>query len=145
MEIIQADTENLDDLSQLFDQYRIFYAQKSDVENAKAFLEKRITQNESVIFIAIQNGEYVAFTQLYPSFSSVSMSKIWILNDLFVIENYRKQGVAEQLIKHVINYCKTTGRKKVALSTAYDNVTAQKLYHKIGFSKDDYFNYEITV
>jgi ribosomal protein S18 acetylase RimI-like enzyme len=145
MQIIQANIKDVEQLAILFNQYRVFYGQKPDLKNAKLFLEERITKEESVIFIAIQNSEDVAFTQLYPSFSSVGMSKIWILNDLYVAENYRQQGIAEQLIQHVINYSKTTGRKKVALSTAYDNLTAQRLYEKIGFSKDDYFNYEIVV
>ncbi len=145
MKIIQADVEHLDNLSHLFEQYRIFYGQKSDIENVKIFLEERIIKEESVVFIALQNGECVGFTQLYPSYSSVSLCKIWILNDLYVAKNYRKLGVAQHLIEHVIEYSKNTGRKKVLLSTAYDNLTAQRLYEKIGFSKDDYFNYEITV
>ncbi len=145
MEIIQAEIKDVEKLSNLFDQYRIFYKQNSNIENAKVFLEKRILQNESVIFIAVQNGEYIGFTQLYPSFSSVGMCEIWILNDLYIEENYRKQGAAEKLINHVIQYSKITRRKKVALATAYDNLSAQRLYEKIGFSKDDYFNYEIVI
>lgn len=73
------------------------------------------------------------------------MCEIWILNDLYIEENYRKQGAAEKLINYVIQYSKITRRKKVALATAYDNLSAQKLYEKIGFSKDDYVNYEIIV
>ena len=145
MEIIEASIKDIEQVAVLFNEYRMFYEQKSDIESAKIFLEERITKGESVIFIAIENGEYVAFTQLYSSFSSVGLSKIWILNDLYVLENYRKKGIAEQLIKHVFNYSKTTERKKVTLSTAYDNFIAQKLYEKIGFSKDNSFYYEIVV
>ena len=145
MEIIEASIKDIEQVAVLFNEYRMFYKQKSDIESAKIFLEERITKGESVIFIAIENGEYVAFTQLYSSFSSVGLSKIWILNDLYVLENYRKKGIAEQLIKHVFNYSKTTERKKVTLSTAYDNFIAQKLYEKIGFSKDNSFYYEIVV
>ena len=145
MDIIEASIKDVEQVAVLFNEYRMFYAQKSDIESAKVFLEERITRSESVIFIAIENDEYVAFTQLYPSFTSVGISRIWLLNDLYVLENYRKKGIAEQLIKHVFNYGKTTERKKVLLSTDNDNFIAQKLYERIGFVRDNCFFYEKVI
>lgn len=69
------------------------------------------------------------------------MKKIWILNDLFASADYRKKGIGQLLIDHG----KETGRKKVVLSTAHDNINAQKLYEKLGFTRSDFYNYEITV
>ena len=40
----------------------------------------------------------IGFTQLYPSFSSLSLKSVWILNDLYVYEEYRKQGVGKMLL-----------------------------------------------
>ena len=145
MEIIEASIKDIEQVAVLFNEYRMFYAQKSDIESAKVFLEERITRSESVIFIAIENDEYVAFTQLYPSFTSVGISRIWLLNDLYVSENYRKKGIGEQLIQHVFNYSKTTERKKVLLSTDNDNFIAQKLYERIGFVRDNCFFYEKVI
>jgi len=85
----QASIQDIDQLALLFAEYRVFYQQSFDPEAAKQFLQERITNQESIIFIAIDDGKYAGFTQLYPSFSSVGMKKIWILNDLYVALSHR--------------------------------------------------------
>ncbi|MEO1522663.1 MAG: hypothetical protein AAFU78_18045 [Cyanobacteria bacterium J06633_2] len=85
MKIIQAHLEHLDAVSWLFDNYCVFYQQPSDLNAAKTFLRDRLQNSDSAIFVAVEDAlQIVGFTQLYPSFSSVSMERIWILNDLFV-------------------------------------------------------------
>jgi ribosomal protein S18 acetylase RimI-like enzyme len=145
MEIRQATLDDLEKLANLFSQYRVFYQQPCEPDACRKFLEERISNKESIVFVAIDNDEFVGFTQLYPSFSSVGMKRIWILNDLFVAEAHRQKGVAQALINRVIEYSKKTGRSKVVLSTAYTNINAQQLYEKTGFVKDEFFNYEFTV
>jgi len=135
----------------LFNQYRIFYNQFSDIGMAKAFIDERLQHNESVIFLAIdnENQQPVGFTQLYPKYSSARLTKNWILNDLFVDENYRKQGIGERLIKTAMNFAKTQGSAFVQLETAVDNFTAQSLYEAIGFKKqgpdNEFFLYRIDI
>lgn len=145
MTIRQATINDLNQLSILFAQYRVFYEQPFEPDQATLFLKERLSKEESTVFIAIENDQYTGFIQLYPSFSSVGMKKIWILNDLFVSADYRKKGIGQLLIDHVLAYCKETGRKKVVLSTAHDNINAQKLYEKLGFTRSDFYNYEITI
>lgn len=142
MNIRKATIDDLHALSEIFAQYRVFYRQPYEIEKAKEFLHKRLTNEDSVIFVAEENSKLTGFTQLYPSFTSVGMKEIWILNDLFVNENFRERGVAESLIKTTLNYSKTTGRKKVALSTGHTNEKAQRLYERLGFEKEDFYNYE---
>jgi ribosomal protein S18 acetylase RimI-like enzyme len=144
MTIRQATINDLNQLSVLFAQYRVFYEQPFEPDEATLFLKERLSKEESIVFIAIENDQYTGFIQLYPSFSSVGMKKIWILNDLFVSADHRKKGIGQLLINRVLAYCKATGRKKVVLSTAYDNLNAQKLYEKLGFTRSDFHNYEIT-
>ncbi len=145
MIVRQATLNDLDQLSQLFGQYRVFYGQPFEPDECRKFLGERLSKEESVIFISLDNEACTGFTQLFPSFSSVGMKKIWILNDLFVAAEHRKKGIAQDLINHVIEYSRLTGRKKVVLSTAYDNYSAQKLYEKLRFNREDFFNYEIAV
>jgi ribosomal protein S18 acetylase RimI-like enzyme len=90
-------------------------------------------------------GNYAGFAQLYPSFSSVGLKRIWILNDLFVAADDRQKGMGQALINKVIEYARETGRSKVVLSTACSNLNAQQLYEKLGFVKEDFFNYEYLV
>lgn len=90
--IRQATVEDLDTLVPLFDAYRQFYRQPSDMEGARRFLLARFENNQSVIFIAFRNGTATGFVQLYPSFSSTAMARILVLNDLFVAADARRQG-----------------------------------------------------
>ncbi|WP_144512951.1 GNAT family N-acetyltransferase [Bacillus sp. FJAT-22090] len=141
MNIHQATINDLDSLTELFDLYRQFYKQASDLEGAKKFVEERFIKKESVVFIAYDGGEAIGFTQLFPSFSSVSMQKSWVLNDLYVKETARRKGVAEQLIKKAIGLAEKTNAKGILLETGNENVNAQKLYEKIGFINDSNYYY----
>jgi len=146
--VAQATLQDLDDLVLLFDLYRVFYKQPSNLEGARAFLFERFNHAESVIFIARNqsNGLAVGFAQLYPTFSSISMQRSWVLNDLYVREECRKEGVGELLLKHVKEFAVLTKAKGIALSTAPDNVKAQSLYEKEGYVKDnEFYNYFLAI
>lgn len=79
MNIFQATMEDLEGVSNLFNLYRMFYQQESDLESAKNYIKERIENKESVIFVVKDKEKYVGFTQLYPTFSSISMKRAWIL------------------------------------------------------------------
>ena len=138
MKIIKATLNELEPLVQLFNGYRTFYLQKDDIEKATAFLKERIELKESVIFMAQSDeGEWMGFVQLYPVFSSVSMQRSWLLNDLFVHQNHRKKGIGEALINAGKELCATTPAKGLLLETGADNYPAQALYEKLGFHKEE--------
>jgi ribosomal protein S18 acetylase RimI-like enzyme len=121
----------------LFDAYRVFYQQPSDIDRADAFLQERLESGESIIYVALQDGKPVGFTQLYPTWSSVRTNKNWILNDLYVSPDHRKQGIGEALIRQAMAFAKEHGSTWVQLETAQDNHTAQGLYESMGFKKID--------
>ncbi len=140
MNITQATLNDIETIADLFNQYRQFYQQSSDIEGAKAFLTQRLKNDESVIFLARNaEGEALGFTQLYPTFCSVIMQPIFVLYDLFVSEDARKQGVAKQLMQHAESYACEHGAAKLSLATAKDNRQAQALYEQIGYRKDEVF------
>jgi len=147
MKIIKATSEHLNSLSELFDLYRQFYKQKSDTAGAKIFLSDRISKNESEIFICSdEEDNQMGFTQLYPYFTSVGMKQAWILNDLFVKEEFRKRGVAEALIHAVKKFASETGAAYVMLETHISNDAAYRLYERTGFIKDnDHFYYYLEI
>lgn len=118
---------------ELFDKYRVFYKQPSDIALAERFISDRLSNNESVIYVAFVDEKAVGFTQLYPKYSSMRAVKNWILNDLYVDEAYRKQGVANQLIKAAMDFAKANNAGFVQLETQTDNYTAQNLYESVGF------------
>ena len=141
MKVIRATSDHLAQLSQLFDLYRVFYQQASNLGAAKDFLEDRFLKSDSVIFIAIaSDGKGLGFTQLYPSFSSVSMMSNYILNDLFVSSEARKKGVGKALMEKAKQFAISQGSKGLTLETAIDN-PAQKLYIRLGFKIDSDVNH----
>lgn len=145
MSIVKATISDLEFVTELFDLYRIFYKQDSNINGAREFIKERLTNEDSVIFIALDGENPVGFVQLYPSFSSVSMKRLWILNDLYVIESVRGKGYGERLMKEAITFAEDTGAKGVLLETAADNLSAQKLYEKVGFMRETNYFYFYTV
>jgi GNAT superfamily N-acetyltransferase len=136
---IRAELDDLDALVPLFDAYRRFYGQPADLAGARAFIADRLKRGESVIFLAVVDGAIVGFTQLYPSFSSVSMKRLWVLNDLFVTPDARKSGAGRALLERAERWAAETGAKGLTLSTQITNLTAQRLYEASGWTKDDEF------
>lgn len=133
----RATSDDLDALAVLFDAYRRFYAQPSDVPGARAFLAARLQNDESVVFIATGATGGVGFTQLYPLFTSVGMRRLWLLNDLFVAQDARRLGVASTLMKAAHAHAKDTGAAGVLLETQRTNHSAQALYRKLGYERND--------
>lgn len=150
MTIKQITIQEIDCVVNLFNQYRIFYKQPSDIALAEQFIAQRLSNNESVIFVAFNhNVQPVGFTQLYPTYSSMRVSKNWILNDLYVEADQRKQGIGAALIKTAMDFALNDGASYLALSTAVDNYTAQALYEAIGFIRQEpdtaFFHYRIAL
>lgn len=144
----QATIQDLDDLVELFDEYRIFYEQESDKEGVRHFLWEKFEHNESVIYITLEKEtkEAVGFTQLYPSFSSVSMKRIWILNDLYVREKFRGNQIGRKLLEAAKEYAILTKAKRIELTTARTNLKAQGLYEMNGYELDEiFYKYLLTV
>ena len=112
----------------LFDQYRVCYKKESDIELAERFIRERLDNNESVIYVALDGEKPIGFTQLYPRYSSGRAEKNWILNDLFVDADHRKQGVGAKLIEQAAQFAKANGAKFIQLETTVNNYTAQSLY-----------------
>ena len=138
--IRQASVDDLDMLVPLFDGYRQFYRQASDLARARAFLAERLAKHESQILLALDDrGVGLGFTQLYPLFSSVRAVRTWLLNDLFVATVARRQGVAKALLIAAAEHARSLGGASLSLSTALDNVPAQALYESLGWQRDQGF------
>ncbi len=129
----------------LFDAYRVFYNQPSNEAGALEFLRDRIRSNEGVVLMALvreaQPGglrlEAVGgFTQLYPSFTSVGMARVWVLNDLYVKPEHRRGGLARALIAEAEAFAARTGAVSISLLTAHANAPARALYESLGWSVD---------
>ncbi len=136
----QATIHDLDLIAPLFDAYRQFYGQPTDVALARRFLEERFQHHQSVVLLAMNaEGEGIGFTQLYPLFSSVRAARTYLLNDLFVAPSARRDGVAVALLREAADYARAAGAVRMSLSTAHDNIAAQHLYELLGWTRDEAF------
>ena len=120
----------------LFDAYRSFYGQPSDIARADAFLRERLARGESALLLAERDGEALGFTQLYPLFSSVRTARLWLLNDLFVADSARRQGVARGLLDAAAAFAREQGAAGLMLETGRDNHPARALYRAAGWHED---------
>ncbi|WP_281637669.1 GNAT family N-acetyltransferase [Flavobacterium marginilacus] len=147
--IRKANIQDLDQLTNLFDQYVVFYKNPSNYEKHYAYLKERLENNEAVIFVAYDDAypdKIIGFALIYITFSSLALNRILILNDLFVDPSARKKGIGEQLITQTEAFAKELGSPTIRLRTAKNNNAAQKLYHKMGFVREDYlYSYDLTV
>lgn len=140
--IRRAEVQDVERLAPLFDAYRQFYSAPSNVDGASAFLAARLEREESIVLLALSStGAVIAFTQLYPSFSSTMLGAVVVLNDLFVAPDWRRHGVAARLIEEVVTYARRTGAVRVELSTHHTNVRARQIYIARGFVVDTEFAY----
>lgn len=139
-----ATVDNVAELEPIFTLYREFYGMEPDTQKAIYFLKDRMENKESVIIFAKRDETVIGFVQLFPSFSSASLKKTYILNDLYVLNSERKQGVATMLINKVLELAKKENCGRVSLSTANDN-PARFLYEEMGFkeSTSKFYNYTL--
>ena len=136
----RATVGDLDQLVPLFDGYRQFYGEVSDLSLARQFLAERMSRGESVVLIAEgPDGAAVGFAQLSSSFCSVRAAPIYVLNDLFVLPAARRRGVGALLLRASAEVGRAAGAVRLELSTAIINVSAQRLYKALGWKRDEEF------
>jgi len=150
LRIVKANAKHSSLAASLFDAYRQFYKKKSDLKAARDFLKRRLTNRESVLFLAFWDGgrhaKPVGLVHLYPTFSSLTLRRQWILSDLFVIPEARREGVGEALMNRARQLAKETNADALLLETATDNFTAQKLYERLGYRRDqEFYRYTLTI
>ncbi|QNM98487.1 GNAT family N-acetyltransferase [Chitinimonas koreensis] len=131
--------EDLDQAARLFDAYRQFYGQPSDLTAVRTWLNMRLAAGQSVVMLAEEAGRAVGFMQLYPTFCSVALAPIWVLYDLYVAPEARGLGVADALLQAAARHGREHGAAYLQLSTAHDNAVAQAVYRRNGWQHDEVF------
>jgi len=134
-----AEARDLDQLAELFDQYRQFYECPPDLGAAKNWLAENLERGRSTLFAADNGSQLLGFTQLYPALCSVDLVDYFVLYDLYVVEAARRQGIARALMNAASNWAKAQGADRLDLETARDNAPGQALYRDLGYELDEVF------
>jgi len=143
--IVRAEKKHIPEIGRLFDLYRQFYECDADLELSTNFIRDRLANEESVIFAAEDGESLKGFTQLYASFCSVEVMKIYILYDLYVDANVRNAGVGAKLMNRATEFARENGAGRLDLLTGKDNYPGQHLYEKLGYVKvnEEFFAYSL--
>ncbi|MEN0048878.1 MAG: GNAT family N-acetyltransferase [Bacteroidota bacterium] len=142
MNIRTVESKDLEQLTLLFDGYRIFYRKLADLAAARQFLSERLEKGDSEIYVSeTEEGVLVGFVQLYPLFSSTRMKRLWLLNDLFVDPSFRGKGISIALIERAKQLVKDTDACGMYLETEKSNVIGNRLYPKVGFKLNEAANF----
>ncbi|MDZ5435179.1 GNAT family N-acetyltransferase [Pseudomonas fluorescens] len=143
IQALRADAASIERIAPLFDAYRGFYGQPSNLAQSRDFIAERIARDESVIFHAVDaSGETLGFVQMFPTFSSIDAHRTWLLGDLFTAPAARGKGVGRLLMNTARDFARLMGARGMTLETATDNISAQRLYESLGYVRDPgYYTY----
>lgn len=139
VQVRRATLAEIDAAARLFQGYLRFYEKTVEADAARRFIQDRLHKQDSVIFLAWLDAEALGFVQLYPCFASLSLAPSWVLNDLYVDPSARGHGVGEALMEAARQLGMDTGAAEIFLQTARSNATAQRLYQRLGYQRDDEF------
>jgi ribosomal protein S18 acetylase RimI-like enzyme len=120
----------------LFNQYSIYRSESSNENSCADSIGRRSYDGESVFFIVLKNQPEsipVGFIQLYSMLSPANGSKATHVKELFVVPDYRNNGVALKLIEAAVKFAIENKSAFIQLKTVRDNLIAQKLFESVGF------------
>ncbi|MCZ6674596.1 MAG: GNAT family N-acetyltransferase [Verrucomicrobia bacterium] len=134
---------NFDEILPLIELYQEFYevAEISTEKNRRFFSQFIGGTSEGAQFIFREDGKAIGFATIYFSFSSSIVAKVAVLNDLFVLPELRKKGIAKALIAHCYQYGLSKGAVRLQWLTAKSNTNAQAAYNKLGAKKSEWVFY----
>lgn len=135
--IIEAAMDDLETLAELFDQYRVSYHEPGDLRGSRSFILDRLNKKDSAIFISVNGDRIIGFVQLYPLFSSLRMKRVWLLNDLYIIPPFRRQGYSRALIKRCKEFCRETEAAGMLFRSAPTDFIMHHICPSSGFRLDD--------
>ncbi|HEU4462848.1 MAG TPA: GNAT family N-acetyltransferase [Solirubrobacterales bacterium] len=140
-------SEEFEQLLPLIAAYQRFYeVAEIDDERNRAFFRRFIAPSEDGLLLGARSeGELVGYACLYWHFSSLEATECVLMNDLYVDESVRGQGVGRALIEASADVARERGVPFVEWSTAPDNHTAQRLYDSTGAERTEWFSYELRV
>ncbi len=90
-----------------------------------------------------ENQRAVGFATVYWSWSTLSASRIGVMNDLFVQDDARRGGVGAGLIEACKHRAGEGGATEIVWQTAKDNFTAQALYEQVGGIRSEWIDYSL--
>jgi len=138
-------TEQLEALLPMIADYQRFYEVTDiDDDRNRAFFSRFVAPSEDGMLLgAWREGRLVGYACLYWHFTSLVPAETVLMNDLYVEEGNRGQGIGRALIEASATVARERGAHRLEWATAPDNVTAQRLYDSTGAKRTTWIEYEL--
>ena len=138
---------DLPDLLPLMRAYCDFYEVAPADEDLLAMSRALIAdpEREGVQLIARDPTDAAAgFATVFWSWSTLSASRLGVMNDLFVTPAARGTGTAQALIDACLDRARQHGASSLDWQTARDNARAQSVYERIGAKREEWVDYSLA-
>jgi len=147
IEIAPIADDEFEQLLPLIAAYQRFYeVEEIDEERNRAFFRRFLAPSEDGLLLgARRDKRLIGYACLYWHFSSLEAVESVLMNDLYVAEDARGEGIGRALIEATTEVARERGAPFVEWSTAPDNHTAQRLYDSTGAVRSEWVSYELRV
>ncbi len=127
--------------------YQRFYeVEEIDDERNRAFFSRFLKPSDDGMLLGAWSGEeLVGYACLYWHFTSLVPAETVLLNDLYVTESRRGEGIGRALIEASAQIARERGAHRLEWATAPDNETAQRLYNSTGAERSEWVEYELPL
>jgi GNAT superfamily N-acetyltransferase len=139
--------QQMDALLPMIAAYQRFYeVAEIDEGRNRAFFSRFLTPSDDGMLLgAWRDDELVGYACLYWHFTSLVPAETVLLNDLFVAESARGEGVGRALIDAAAEVARERGAHHLEWATAPDNKAAQRLYDSTGAERSEWIEYELRL
>jgi GNAT superfamily N-acetyltransferase len=139
--------QQMDLLLPLIAAYQRFYeAENVDDEGNRAFFSRFLAPSDDGMLLgAWREEELVGYACLYWHFTSLVPAETVLMNDLFVVDGRRGDGIGRALIEASAEVARARGAHHLEWATAPDNVSAQRLYDATGAERSEWLEYELKL
>ena len=103
-------------------------SENREISEIERRLQQRFKDPSYVGVIALLGNERIGFQD------GVVVNQRLELNEIYVKQKYRSQGIGERLLKEIIAIAKSRGVERIIYHTEPDNAAMQNLGKKIGFT-----------
>jgi ribosomal protein S18 acetylase RimI-like enzyme len=97
------------------------------------------------LFFAVEGDELCGMLSLAIVPTTQGAGCFGYLDDVFVLEQHRSQGMGARLMREALNHARKSGCVRVELGARRDNVQARRLYERLGFREVDGVRYALIL
>lgn len=120
-----------------FDRQRFELAAAASEEGYTAFLRLQMKEEVVAIFVAERDGVVVGY--VYAELEPLSWKELreaaGFIHDLAVDPQHQRGGAGAALMEQAAEWLRERGAPRIILCTAEQNVTAQRLFSRLGFRR----------